>query len=102
MVKKSADSLDFKTYVWAQSHNDLIRHKLKNRYSLDDVESESDEFSDNDEPKNNYDLDLDIPGKSTKEIQQIEIIQDACDFIYYVVCQNEEIKVMEINPRDNG
>jgi hypothetical protein len=103
MAKKSADSLDCKTYIWAQFSSDLIRCKLRNRFSLEDAENESsDGPSEDDEAAKANDFDDDVPGKSVKELQQIEIKQDACDFLYYVVCQNNEINIMEINPRDNS
>ena len=64
--------------------------RLRNFYS-DEEESETDqEVSGDDEPRQSEFADS-MPGKSKKEIQAVEIKQDSCDFIYYVVCQNEEL-----------
>jgi hypothetical protein len=60
--------------------------KLKNKYSEEEDEGESDEgLSDDEEPRGG-DFDDNMPGKSAKELQEVEIKQDSCDFIYYVVC----------------
>ena len=100
MVRKSPTSVDGKAYIWVQFPKDLIMMKLKNRHSDEDDEGDTDvEVSDDEEPRGN-DFEDAIPGKSKKELQEVEIKQDSCDFIYYVVCQNEELMVMEINPRD--
>ena len=100
MVRKSPDSVDSKTYIWAQFPKDLVMMKLKDFHSEEEEEEDSDEeVSDDDQPKPS-DFDDNMPGVSSKELQEVEIKQDSCDFIYYVVVQNEELQVMEINPRD--
>ena len=46
MVRKSPASVDGKTYIWVQFPKDLVMMKLKNRYSEEEDEGESDEGPD--------------------------------------------------------
>lgn len=85
--------LKFKTYIWSQFPEQLIRSSLMRNVNgqLDQEDSDVQNASDNDE-------DQDITGKFTYE--QVRMIMSERDFIYYVTKKNGKCFIMEGNPRD--
>ena len=85
--------LKYKTFIWTQFPNKLMRSSLM-KITNGLIESqESDEGADND-----ADEDEDIVGKFT--YQPIKMILNERDFIYYVTKKNGLCYIVEGNPRD--
>ena len=85
--------LKFKSYIWTQFPDQLIRSSLMKcvNGTLDQEDSDVEAFSDKDD-------DEEITGKQTFE--QVKMIMSERDFIYYVTKKNGKCFIMEGNPRD--
>jgi hypothetical protein len=85
--------LKFKTYIWSQLPNQLVRSsmlKVKGG-NLTKEDSDKENASDQDE-------DEEITGKFTYE--PIRMIINERDFLYYITKKNGKCYIMEGNPRD--
>ena len=96
MGKKS--DLKFKTYIWTQFPNSLVRSGLL-RPSANKMEAMED--SDVEDPLDmeaNQENEDSVGGKKTMEA--VPVIMNGKDFMYYVTKKNGMCDIMEGNPRD--
>ena len=87
--------LNFKTYIWTQFPQKLIRSKVIKKCSTHNKVEEYD--SDNPSGDEDHEND-DISGAKTFE--QVQMLMNDRDFIYYVQKHNGKCIIVEGNPRD--
>ena len=81
----------FKSYIWTQFPQCLIKSKVLNIERGDTFDSDASENEDDDEDEK------DIIGRTFFE--QVNMIQNDRDFIYYVTRTNGMCQIMEGNPK---
>jgi hypothetical protein len=91
MTKKR--DLKFKTYVWTQFPERLVRSSMMKAINGMFEAEDSDR-----EVQSDMEEDEDVSGKFTYE--PVRMVSDNKDFIYYITKKNGKCYIMEGNPRD--
>lgn len=83
---------NFKMYIWTQFPQQLVKSKILNPKRGDMVDSDASEGEEEDDDEK------EIKGKAFFE--QVPMIKNTKDFIYYVTRHNGMCLIMEGNPRE--